>query len=211
MKLKQKIEIRKSIIACCAVVAIVLAGVFLFTYKSVPVLKLDGPSGKIEAANREEIIIPAVLSHLPDDSFPAANVAINFDKDKLQFIGIKIGTMKVYNDYNSETDDTPDYKIPQWTFNAEVANDDGEIRAMYLDTTVGKNAYVQSGFSKGTQDIPFQIVFKLKDSVISGDKLNIEIEEAVFATVNGDVDKTTLSTKENYGKLKVKNTEIVIK
>lgn len=86
-----------------------------------------------------------------------------------------------------------------------MANEEGEIKAMYLDTTAGKNAYVISGFEKNKKDIPFQLVFKLKDSVIKNDELAIEIEEAVFATVNGDADKTTLSTKDSYGKLKVKD------
>ena len=76
---------------------------------------------------------------------------------------------------------------------------------MYLDTTAGKNAYVSSGFEKEKKDIPFQLIFKLKDSVIPNDELVIEIEEAVFATINGDVDKTTLSTKDSYGKLKVRD------
>ena len=154
---------------------------------------------------KDEIIVPAVLSNLPDNEYPAASVSIKFDNNKLEFVGINIGTMETYNDYDPERDEEPSYKIPQWTYNEEVANEEGEIKAMYLDTTAGKNAYVISGFEKDKKDIPFQLVFKLKDSVIKNDELAIEIEEAVFATVNGEVDKTTLSTKDSYGKLKVKD------
>ena len=113
--------------------------------------------------------------------------------------------METYNDYEPERDDEASYKIPQWSYNEEVANQEGVIKAMYLDTTAGKNAYVSSGFEKEKKDIPFQLIFKLKDSVIPNDELVIEIEEAVFATINGDVDKTTLSTKDSYGKLKVRD------
>lgn len=200
MKEKKMFFIGGSIIFVVAVVCI-----FIFKDIKTPTLKLEVPTEKITANYKDEIIVPAVLSNLPDNEYPAASVSIKFDNNKLEFVGINIGTMETYNDYDPERDEEPSYKIPQWTYNEEVANQEGEIKAMYLDTTAGKNAYVISGFEKNKKDIPFQLVFKLKDSVIKNDELAIEIEEAVFATVNGDVDKTTLSTKDSYGKLKVKD------
>ena len=200
MKEKKMFFIGGSIIFVVAVVCI-----FIFKDIKTPTLKLEVPTEKITANYKDEIIVPAVLSNLPDNEYPAASVSIKFDNNKLEFVGINIGTMETYNDYDPERDEEPSYKIPQWTYNEEVANEEGEIKAMYLDTTAGKNAYVISGFEKNKKDIPFQLVFKLKDSVIKNDELAIEIEEAVFATVNGDVDKTTLSTKDSYGKLKVKD------
>ena len=184
--------------------------IVIFNNTKAPTLTLKVPNEKISVTNKDEIIIPAVLSSLPDNEYPAASVSIKFNNNKLEFVGINIGTMETYNDYYSERDGVPSYKIPQWTFNKDVANKDGVIKAMYLDTTAGKNAYVKSGFEVDKKDIPFQLVFKLKDSVIPSDKLIIEIEEAVFATVNGDSDKTTLSTKDNYGKLNVKDGVIKI-
>ena len=200
MKEKKMFFIGGSIIFVVAVVCI-----FIFKDIKTPTLKLEVPTEKITANYKDEIIVPAVLINLPDNEYPAASVSIKFDNNKLEFVGINIGTMETYNDYDPERDEEPSYKIPQWTYNEEVANQEGEIKAMYLDTTAGKNAYVISGFEKDKKDIPFQLVFKLKDSVIKNDELAIEIEEAVFATVNGDVDKTTLSTKDSYGKLKVKD------
>lgn len=204
MKIKEnkKIWISGGIIVLT--ITLVLS-IFIFSIKTTPTLKLKVSSEKISSNYKEEIIIPAVLSKLPDNEYPAASVEIKFDNNKLEFVGISIGTMETYNDYDPERDDQPSYKIPQWSYNEEVANQEGVIKAMYLDTTAGKNAYVSSGFEKEKKDIPFQLIFKLKDSVIPNDELVIEIEEAVFATINGDVDKTTLSTKDSYGKLKVRD------
>ena len=204
MKIKEnkKIWISGGIIVLT--ITLVLS-IFIFSIKTTPTLKLKVSSEKISSNYKEEIIIPAVLSKLPDNEYPAASVEIKFDNNKLEFVGISIGTMETYNDYDPERDDEASYKIPQWSYNEEVANQEGVIKAMYLDTTAGKNAYVSSGFEKEKKDIPFQLIFKLKDSVIPNDELVIEIEEAVFATINGDVDKTTLSTKDSFGKLIVRD------
>ena len=202
MKIKGK---KKFLIGGAIIFVVAVVCIFIFKDIKTPTLKLEVPTEKITANYKDEIIVPAVLSNLPDNEYPAASVSIKFDNNKLEFVGINIGTMETYNDYDPERDEEPSYKIPQWTYNEEVANQEGEIKAMYLDTTAGKNAYVISGFEKNKKDIPFQLVFKLKDSVIKNDELAIEIEEAVFATVNGDADKTTLSTKDSYGKLKVKD------
>lgn len=193
-------------------ILLLILGIYIviFNNTKAPTLTLKVPNEKISVTNKDEIIIPAVLSSLPDNEYPAASVSIKFNNNKLEFVGINIGTMETYNDYDPERGGVPSYKIPQWTFNKDVANKDGVIKAMYLDITAGKNAYVKSGFEVDKKDIPFQLVFKLKDSVIPSDKLIIEIEEAVFATVNGDSDKTTLSTKDNYGKLNVKDGVIKI-
>ena len=210
MKIKEnkKIWISGGIIVLT--ITLVLS-IFIFSIKTTPTLKLKVSSEKISSNYKEEIIIPAVLSKLPDNEYPAASVEIKFDNNKLEFVGISIGTMETYNDYDPERDDEASYKIPQWSYNEEVANQEGVIKAMYLDTTASKNAYCLDGFKKKEKDTPFQLVFKLKDSVISNDKLALNIEEATFATISGNVDKSTISTKDNYGKLKIKNTEIKIK
>ena len=186
LKKKKKILIVGLVSAVCVIV-----GVSIWLKSLEPTLKLQLPKEKITSTYKDEIIIPVVLSRLPDDEYPAASVAIKFDNNKLEFIGVKMGTMETYNDYDPDRDKQPSYKIPQWVYNADVANENGEVRAMYLDTTAGKNAYVQEGFEKKTKDIPFKLVFKLKDSVIEDDRLEIDIKEAVFAKVNEEIDKTT--------------------
>ena len=95
---------------------------------------------KISSNYKEDIIIHAVLSKLPDNEYPAASVEIKFDNNKLEFVGISIGTMETYNDYDPERDDEASYKIPQWSYNEEVANQEGIIKAIYLDTTEGKKS-----------------------------------------------------------------------
>lgn len=201
---------KKVLISGGALLVVIVISTAILMNKSIPTLKLQAPNEKISSTYKDEIIVSAVLSELPNNLYPAASVSIKFDKDKLEFVDLAMGTMQAYNDYDTARDLEPAYKIPQWIYNVEVANQEGEIRAMYLDTTAGKNAYVKEGFEKKKRDMPFKLVFKLKDSVIPDDKLVIEIEEAVFATVEGDTDKSTLSTKDNYGKLKVKDAVIKI-
>lgn len=195
--------------------AVIIAGVILCYVVTMniltPTLKLQSPDKKISSSYKEEIVIPATLSRLPDDSYPATSVSIKFDNSKLEFVDFTIGTMQTYNDYDETKGEEAKFKNPQWVYNVEIANQEGEINAMYLDTTAGKNAYSKNGFKRKEKDIPFKLVFKLKDSVIPNDKLIIDIEEAVFATVTGDTDKTTLSTKDNYGKLKALDATIKIK
>lgn len=208
-------KIRKNkkfmIIGCVVTIACIVGIIFMVKKNSGPTLELQSPEEKISAQNRDEIIIPAVLSELPDNSYPAASVAVTFDKDKLEFIGYTIGTMKCYDDYDKDSGEEMKLKIPEWAFNAEVANKEGEARAMYLDATASKNSYCIEGFKKGTQDMPFKLKFKLKDSVNPGDKLEIKIKEAAFATLTGAEDKSTISTKDGYGELKTKDAIIKIK
>lgn len=204
-------ENKKAIIIGCILVFIFIVGTIVIIKKnSGPTLMLKEPEEKISAQNREEIIIPVILSDLPDNIYPAASAAITFDKDKLEFIGCTIGTMKVYDDYYEGIDGEKKFKIPEWAFNAELANKEGEIRTMYLDATGEKNSYTLEGFKKEEQDMPFKLKFKLKDSVNPGDKLEIKFREAAFATITGGEDKTTLSTKEGYTKLKTKDAVIKI-
>ncbi|MGL4773973.1 MAG: hypothetical protein ACRC2K_10440 [Clostridium sp.] len=207
-KIKGKLVENKKIIISVGVIAVVLVVIISAINKvSVPTLTLKSP-GKVELKGDDKVVIPAVMSNLPDNIYPAASVAISFDNSKLEFVELTIGTMKTYDDYDELSGEEPHYKIPQWTYNSSIANKEGEIRAMYLDTTAGKNAYNKEGFKKETQDIPFKLVFKVKDSVLPSEELKLGIKEAVFATVTGEVDKSTLSTKNNYSELKTKDATI---
>lgn len=202
---------KKLITSTLLILLVIISSIIIITNNSAPVLSLKSPTNEITYDYKDEIVIPVTLNKLPDNYYPAANMAVSFNKNKLEFVGIKIGTMEAYDDYDKSKDGQPNFKIPQWVYNADVANQEGVIKAMYLDTTASKNAYCLDGFKKKEKDTPLQLVFKLKDSVISNDKLALNIEEATFATISGDVDKSTISTKDNYGKLKIKNTEIKIK
>ena len=59
---------------------------------------------EISEGSQEEIVIPVKLSYLPSGVFPSASMSVEFDKDKLEFIGVKKGTMQDY----SKT-------VPEWT------------------------------------------------------------------------------------------------
>lgn len=196
---------KKILVIFPIVIVLLVLSIFIIKDKMIPKLKLVTTTSVISYDSNEEIRVQAVLTDLPDNIYPAANVSIEFDKDKLELVDFTIGTMKVYDDYDEASDDEPKFKIPQWTYNLDMANEQGIINAMYLDTTVGKNAYIKDGFKKGKNDIPFQLIFKLKKSVIADEKLEIKINEAMFATVTGSEDKSTLSTKDNYGKLNTEN------
>ncbi|MEF9990839.1 MAG: hypothetical protein RRZ84_03470 [Romboutsia sp.] len=207
----KKFTIDNKKIATISVIIFVLVGVIVGLNINTPKFYLQSPKNSISSESKDEIIIPAVLSKLSDNKYPAASVGITFDKNKLEFVGIKLGTMETYDDYNEESKGEKRFKVPNWVYNVDVANQKGEINAMYLDTTASKNAYNIEGFKKKEKDILFRLVFKLKDSVIPKDKIDINIEEVVFATITGDVDKTTLSTKDNYGKLKTEDAIIKLK
>lgn len=205
MKIKSKKKII-GLVSCIAVIIIATAGVLI--KQSEPALELKVQNKKVEATSKDEIIVSAVLRNMPDNEYPAASAIITFDNNKLEFMGTALGTMQSYNDYDPNRDKTPAYKIPEWLCNTALSNQNGQINLMYLDTTAGKNAYTKDGYEKKTRDIPFKLIFKLKSSVIPDEKLEIGIKEAVFATNEGG--KSTLSTKENYGKLVTKNLKIKV-
>ncbi|MGL5353193.1 MAG: cohesin domain-containing protein [Clostridium sp.] len=192
------------------VIIISIATIIILNIQT-PTLVLNGPKGKIELGDNKEIIVPVTLSKLPEENYPAASASIKFDERKLEFVGVELGTMESYDNYDDKSDaNNVRYKIPNWTYNVEAANRDGVINTMYVDTTAGKNGYIKEGFEKDKKDIPFKLVFKLKYSALPGEKIELKINDASFATVNGEEDKTSLSTKENYSKLKVKPTYIVV-
>ena len=118
-------------------------------------------------------------------------MSVEFDKDKLEFIGVKKGTMQDY----SKT-------VPEWTFDVDASNKSGVVNAIYLDKSGAKNSYYKSGFEKGKKDVVLNLVFKLKEEAKSGDMLNLNIADAVFSTVNGDTDNSNLSTAKNTMKNK---------
>lgn len=164
------------------------------------------PIAPIESTDRNEFTLDMVLSDLPKNLYPAASVAITFDKNKLEFTGIKLGTMMAYGDKSA---DGNNLVSPTWSCNVQNSNIKGEIDAMYLDMTAGEYAYCSQGFDKKSKNVVLRLGFKLKDSAAKGDSYNIVFKDAVFATVNGDEDKTSLAM--NMNTLKTKNCKIAVK
>lgn len=200
---KQKLLIGTGLII---VIALIIMGIFIFRkIINTPTLTLIPPA-PLEASNYEEFTIDLELSDLPSNLYPAASISLTFDKNKLQFTGIKEGTMMTYGD---ESADGNNLSIPTWSCNIDRANTNGEINAMYLDTTAGKYAYCSEGFNKKNQNIVLRLGFKLRTSAVKGDVYNITFQDAVFATVNGDEDKTSLAM--NMKTLRVNNCKVAVK
>ena len=163
------------------------------------------PPPPIEVNNKNEFNIDVKLTSLPKNLYPAASISVGFDNNKLEFTGIKMGTMQTYGD---KVLNGNDFNIPLWDCNEAVSNKKGQINAMYLDMTAGKFAYNEYGFEKDNKDIVLRLGFKLKDSSSKGDVYDIDIKNAVFATVDGDKDNTSLSTGKNT--LKTNDCKIVV-
>ena len=147
---------------------------------------------------KEEIVIPVKLSYLPSGVYPSASISVEFDKEKLEFTGIDKGTVQNFSK-----------QVPAWNVDIDVSNKSGVVNAMYLDKSSGKNSYHKSGFEKGTKDTVLNLKFKLKDAAKSKDILHLNIADAVFATVNGDTNNSSLSTLKNT--MKNKNLMIEVK
>jgi hypothetical protein len=180
----------------CAVVAIAVAASLLlfrngaFDTLFAPSLTLMSPA-PVSASDRSEIIIDAVLSDLPDRVFPAASISVDFDPNKLEFVGVKQGTMMTLGGAkgNEQT-----WNIPIWESDAAASNRLGEVNTMYLDMTGGQFAYIREGFQKNDHDILVRLAFRLKDSAIAGDIYHITVKDAVIATVGGAENNTSLAT-----------------
>lgn len=180
---------------------------------SAPILSLQPPTS-VGVASHEEFTVDLVLSAMDDHLYPAASIIVDFDKNRLEFTGVKMGNVMVYENYNPIGDSeaaSPTMMIPTWSCNTELSNQTGEIRAMYLDMTGGNNAYGTAGFDVKSQNVVLRLGFKLKDSVSAGDKIQMSLVDAVFATSGGDVDGTSMSTSKDLNTLRAKDAEILVK
>lgn len=207
-KIKNMSTKKKVIFSCIFILILSLIIFSVFRVKKEidkPTLTIM-PIAPIESTDRNEFTLDMVLSDLPKNLYPAASVAITFDKNKLEFTGIKLGTMMAYGDKSA---DGNNLVSPTWSCNIQNSNIKGEIDAMYLDMTAGEYAYCSQGFDKKSKNVVLRLGFKLKDSAAKGDSYNIVFKDAVFATVNGDEDKTSLAM--NMNTLKTKNCKIAIK
>lgn len=187
-KKKNTLKKKKILIGVVILAIIILAIIALLFFRKVlntPTLTLMPPA-PLKASNYDEFTVDIKLSDLPSNIYPAASISLTFDKNKLKFTGVKEGTMMTYGDKSA---DGNNLSIPNWSCNVDRANLNGEINAMYLDTTAGKYAYCSDGFDKKNKNIVLRLGFKLRSSAQKGDVYNITFQDAVFATVNGDKKK----------------------
>ncbi|MDR1236978.1 MAG: hypothetical protein LBK28_01930 [Propionibacteriaceae bacterium] len=183
------------IVAAFAVAAGVLAWLLLggvvpfFT----PSLTLQSPA-PLSVGDREEVVIDVVLSRLPDGLYPAASLSVQFDPNKLEFTGIKQGTMMTRG---ALQDGQPTFHVPLWQADIAVSNQRGQVNTMYLDTTGGTFAYTSEGFATGSRDVLLRLGFRLRDSVQAGEIYRLSVADAVLATIGGSADRSSLATSSS--------------
>jgi hypothetical protein len=185
------------LVICGSAVVAAAAVILLILFFSGKMDELFAPSltwmspAPVAASDRDEIVVDVVLSSLPDRAFPAASISVDFDRNKLDFLEVKQGTMMTLG--VSKLNETT-YNIPIWTCDTERSNELGVVNAMYLDTTGGKFSYVQDGFNKKDKDVMLRLAFRLRDSAMAGDTYSITFRDAVIATIGGTENKTSLAT-----------------
>ena len=136
---------KKILVIFPIVIVLLVLSIFIIKDKMIPKLKLVTTTSVISYDSNEEIRVQAVLTDLPDNIYPAANVSIEFDKDKLELVDFTIGTMKVYDDYDEASDDEPKFKIPQCTYNLDMANEQGIINAKTRNTRGRAGQFLYQG------------------------------------------------------------------
>lgn len=146
---------------------------------------LSRPSVYIESKSvplGTQFSVDVKITSLPEGKYPAASVAVQFDNNKLEFLGTKLGTLGVANPNSSNKAES---YVPEWYANAISSNQSGIIKAMYLDMSSGEKAYEGRFFEKSKKDVVLRLNFRLKDTAISGDQLKLSFADVCFATVEG--------------------------
>lgn len=165
----------------------------------IPTLSLSHEN--ININNQDIFDVDVILSHLPDNIYPAASIKVGFDNSKLEFIGIEKGTVKTYGNSSDG------FSIPTWNCDVESSNNSSEINAIYVDMTAGRFAYNKEGFEKGSKGLIIKLKLKLKEGLKVGEITKLDLRDAVFATVNGDKDNTSLSSIK--GSLEINGCDIM--
>lgn len=144
---------------------------------------MEGKDGRIG----ENVVIDFKVSDIPDE-YQAASFVIEFDNQKMKFKGIQQGNVATVGNSTGDT------QYPQWQFDADSANASGTINTMYLDMTAGEQPLSSKGFEKGKQDVLFRMEFHILSTCASNDKLDLEISQGTFASVDENL---SLSLKKN--------------
>ena len=165
---------------------------------SEPILIVETPQ-KLSLANTEEFTLDVTINCLGDARYPAMSMSIAFDSSRLEFLSVEEGNLFILNDEN----DTHQ-QLPDWSYNAQTANDTGLINIMYLDMTGGKNAFTKELLAED-YNVVLRLKFRLRGSVRPGDVLDLIIEDAVFAA-SDEAQSLAMTT----GTLKTKSGKLVI-
>lgn len=167
-----------------------------------PTLTVVSPQ-PVKAEPGELVTVDITLSKMPKEVYPGASINVSFDSKKLEFVGLKQGDITVPSPKKGgET-------IPIWECNIKKSNENGEIKGMFIDMSGGKYGYGAEGFHPKEQKVLLRAQFKLTENVKKGESYELIIEDAVFATLNNEAKKNSLSLLDH--KLDARNGKIKMK
>ncbi len=198
---------KKKVIIIVLLVLIALAVLAFFLFRDggalslTPAVTIETPD-KMSRSDREEFTLDVTLSDLKEgDLYPAASFSMNFDSNKLEFLGLEEGNVLVPCEKKANGAVT---ELPEWGVNVERSNEIGQINVMYLDLSGGRQAFSKDLLPDGDR-VLFRLRFKLRGSVQSGDIIEISFADAVFAASD---EKDSLTSVKNT--LKTHSGRVVI-
>lgn len=161
-----------------------------------PTLVVNTPQ-KIDPATIDPFVVDVTISSLGEAVYPAMSMSISFDADRLEFLGIEEGNVRILDENGQPA-------LPEWIYNTASCNQSGCINVMYLDMTGGQHAFSKELLAE-EGNVVLRLRFRLKEGVGAGDVMDLIVEDAVFAASDEkDSLAMTLDT------LKVRNGKIVI-
>lgn len=189
---KKLITSRRKKIKLVSIIVIVIAIIMFSAFTIYDLIKpsiiLTSPK-TVSFSEGKEFVVNVKLTKLPKDIYPAASIALKFNNERVEFLRIEEGTLGVGSGES--------FEIPKWSFNVQRSNSIGSVNAMYLDTTTKDKSYIGNNFQEDKDNIVIRYVFKLKSSAQVDDEYSFTIEDAVFATVGGSKDNSSLSMTKN--------------
>lgn len=205
--MEEKKNSKKKTIIIVLLVLLALAVLALFLFRDggalslAPAVTVETPN-KMSQSNRDEFTLDVTLSDLRDgDIYPAASFSMNFDSNKLEFLGLEEGNVLVPCEKKANGAVT---ELPDWGVNVERSNEIGQINVMYIDLSGGRRAFSKDLLPDGDR-VLFRLKFKLRGSVQSGDIIEISFADAVFAASD---EKDSLASVKNT--LRTRSGRVVI-
>lgn len=205
--MEEKKKSKKKVIIIVLLVLLALAVLAFFLFRDggalslAPAVTIETPN-KLSRSDTDEFTLDVTLSDLKDgDIYPAASFSMNFDANKLEFLGIEEGNVLVPCEKKANGAVT---ELPDWGVNVERSNEIGQINVMYLDLSGGRQAFSKDLLPDGDR-VLFRLKFKLRGSAQSGDIIEISFADAVFAA--SDENDSLASVKNT---LKTRSGRVVI-
>lgn len=175
----KKKKIMAAVLMAMIVVGVSIAGVLWYELKGSKVCLFFSEETMTIG---KEVTVDVKVTDLPE-MYPAASFVIDFDPNQLEFKEIKQGNIKIVCVDGSSF-------IPEWNYQPEIANANGQVSTMYLDMTAGDKPFSRKGFKKDDRDVLFRLTFDVKYSCSEGETIQLKMNQATFATVQGEGYKT---------------------